>query len=154
MVRLEELPNVFAWDALICSSTAGRAVVESVLLQREDRQSRRAGVSASSLRQHRVQLPVIPLPMPVKELQSVLPERAAAREALGLPHEADVVLWLGRLTLLSKADLAPTYRMLDGLANSVIVLVLLELGPDDNLKLLSNWNNCEVALAIAVLSSW
>ena len=135
MVRLEELTseNVFAWDALICSSTAGRAVVESVLSQREDRQSRRAGVSAKSLRQHRAQLPVIPLPMPVKEIQSVLPERAAAREALDLPLDADVVLWLGRLTLLSKADMAPTYRMLDGLAlQRRRPLVLLELGPDDN----------------------
>ena len=47
LVRLEELTseNVFAWDSLICSSTAGREVVKSLLSQREDRQSRRAGVS-------------------------------------------------------------------------------------------------------------
>ena len=71
--------------------------------------------------------------MPVKDLQSVLPERAAARAALGLTNDADVVLWLGRLTLLSKSDPAPTYRMLDGLAQKrQRPLVLLELGPDDN----------------------
>ena len=135
MVRLEELTseNVFDWDALICSSTAGRAVVESVLAQREDRQARRAGVSAVALRQHRPQLPVIPLPMPVQELQAVLPERAAARSALGLAQDADVVLWLGRLTLLSKADPAPSYRVLDEIAQQRRrPLVLLELGPDDN----------------------
>jgi len=135
MVRLEELTseNVFSWDCLICSSTAGREVVQSVLTQREDRQSRRAGVSAKSLRQHRPQLPVIPLPIPVKEIQSVLPERSAARAALGLPRDADVVLWLGRLTLLSKSDQAPTYSMLDCLARQrQRPLVLLELGPDDN----------------------
>ena len=137
MVRLEEITseNVFAWDSLICSSTAGREVVQSVLAQREDRQSRRAGVSAKSLRQHRPQLPVIPLPMPVEELQSVLPERSVARTALGLPHDADVVLWLGRLTLLSKSDQAPTYRILDDLASQrQRPLILLELGPDDNVE--------------------
>ena len=135
MIRLEELTseNVFDWDALICSSTAGHDVVESVLAQREERQSRRAGVAVQSLRQHRPQLPVIPLPMPVEEIQSSMPDQAAARAALGLELDVDVVLWLGRLTLLSKADLAPTYRMLDGLAQQrERPIVLLELGPDDS----------------------
>lgn len=134
MTRLEELTaeNVFPWDALICSSTAGRAVVESVLGQREERQASRAGVPVQALRQHRPQLPVIPLPMPVQALQQSLPSREAARSALALPADADVLLWLGRLTLHSKTDPAPTYRMLDALAQGRDrPLVLVELGPDD-----------------------
>ena len=135
MTRLEELTseNVFSWDALICSSSAGRAVVESVLSQREERQSRRAGVPIQALRQHRPQLPVIPLPMPVQQLQDALPQREMARAALGLPDAADVVLWLGRLALHSKADPAPTYQVLNTLAQRrERPLILLELGPDDN----------------------
>ena len=134
MARLEQLSveNVFSWDALICSSTAGRQVVKAVLAQREEQLAARAGVNARVLHQHRPQLPVIPLPMPVEELQAQLPEKAAARQALGLPSEAHVVLWLGRLSMLSKTDPAPTYRVLERVASQLErPLVLIELGPDD-----------------------
>lgn len=134
MTRLEELTseNVFGWDALVCSSAAGRTVVESVLEQREERQAMRAGVAPERLRQHRPQLPVIPLPMPVREMQAQLPPRLQARQALGLPDEADVLLWIGRLTLFTKADPAPLYRLLERLAKRRNrPLILLELGPDD-----------------------
>lgn len=134
MTRLEELTpeNVFSWDALICSSSAGRSVVDSVLSQREERQAARAGVPIDRFRQHRPQLPVIPLPMPVQEIQSRLPSRAESRQALGLPAEADVLLWLGRLTIFSKADPAPLYRVLNRVASQrERPLFLIELGPDD-----------------------
>ena len=135
LTRLEELSveNVFAWDALICSSTAGRQVVEAVLEQREQRIAARAGVSPKQLRAHRPQLPVIPLPMPVAEIQQQLPLRSQARQALGLPVEARVVLWLGRLSMFSKTDPAPTYRVLDQVASQLEEpLILVELGPDDS----------------------
>ena len=134
MTLLEQITpqNVFSWDALICSSTAGRNVVESVLSQREDQQAKRFNVSTSSLFQHRPQLPVIPLPMPVNDVQLALPSKSDARLSLGLPEDADVLLWIGRLTLLSKTDPAPTYLMLDRVASiRQRPLVLIELGPDD-----------------------
>ncbi|WP_115071233.1 glycosyltransferase [Synechococcus sp. UW179B] len=134
MARIEELTaeNILNWDALICSSNAGRAVVEAVLSQREQRNAARAGVAVSRFRQHRPQLPVIPLPMPVTEIQQKLPDRLRARQVLGLPAEADVVVWLGRITLYSKADPAPTYRMLERVAQQRDrPLVFVELGPDD-----------------------
>jgi glycosyltransferase involved in cell wall biosynthesis len=134
LTRLEELSveNVFSWDALICSSSAGRQVVEAVLEQREERVAARAGVRSSQLRAHRPQLPVIPLPMPVREIQEQLPPREQARRALGLPAESKVVLWLGRLSLFSKTDPAPTYQVLERVAHELQVpLILVELGPDD-----------------------
>ena len=134
MTRLRELSveNVFSWDALICSSQAGQQVVEAVLAQREENLGRRAGVPARTLSQHRPQLPVIPLPMPVEELQAQLPDRAEARQALGLTSDMQVVLWLGRLSILSKTDPAPTYEVLDRVAGQLArPLVLIELGPDD-----------------------
>ena len=134
MTRLEQLSmdNVFSWDALICSSSAGRDVVESVLAQKEEQLAHRADVSPQVLKRHRPQLPVIPLPMPVASLQSQLPERLQARQSLGLPAEAHVLLWLGRLSMLSKTDPAPTYRVLERVARQLErPVVLVELGPDD-----------------------
>ena len=134
LTLLEQLSvqNVFSWDALICSSTAGRQVVEAILTQREEQLAARAGVEAKRLQQHRPQLPVIPLPMPVEEIQARLPEQPAAREALGVPRDARVILWLGRLSLFSKTDPAPTYRVLEKAAEQLDrPLLLIELGPDD-----------------------
>ena len=52
------------WDALICSSSAGRDAVEQVLKSREEQLQWRTGASADRLRRQRPKLPVIPLPLP------------------------------------------------------------------------------------------
>ena len=83
------------------------------------------------LRQRRPQLPVIPLPIDVEALQH-LPGKAEARDRLGLPQNASVVLWLGRLSMLTKLDPWPTYLCLERVAHNLgHPLVLLECGPDD-----------------------
>ena len=118
------------WDALICSSTAGRDVVNAVLNDREEWMQRRFGSDQAIARP---QLPVIPLPVRVKALQQALPSRTQARQQLGLPADASVCLWLGRLSLFTKLDPWTQYRVLNQVAQQLPQeLWLIECGPDDS----------------------
>ena len=129
--HLEALASetIHPWDAVICSSTAGRAVVESVFADREHQLQQRFGCHIPL---PRPQLPVIPLPVPFDAMQEGLPGRVQAREALGIPAAAHVVVWLGRLSMLTKADPWPTYQILQRLALELShPLWLIECGADD-----------------------
>ena len=120
---------IHPWDALICTSKAGRAVVECVLADREHQLQQRFGCHIPL---PRPQLPVIPLPVPVDTMQHGLPHKYQARQALGIPAAAHVVLWLGRLSMLTKADPWPTYNLLQLSAKDLSEdLWLIECGPDD-----------------------
>ena len=120
------------WDALICSSSAGRTVVEAILEDRQQHLLARSGGSSRQLASHRPQLPVIPLPLPVTQMVAALPARAEARQALGLAPHAHVVVWLGRLSALTKADPHPLYALLERVGRQLQApLVLIECGPDD-----------------------
>lgn len=120
------------WDALICSSTAGRDVVKGVLDVREQQLLERLGVTKAEVRLPRPQLPVIPLPLPIEAFAKPAPAQEAKR-ALGLPESSAVVLWLGRLSLLTKLDPWPTYQVLERVAQRLErPLVLVECGPDDH----------------------
>ena len=120
------------WDALICSSTAGRSVVEAVLNSREKALAERSGGDMARLRASRPQLPVIPLPLPDSAMAVPALDKRRARTALGLPETASVVLWLGRLSVYTKLDPWPTYLILERVARRLNhPLVLLECGPDD-----------------------
>ena len=119
------------WDAVICSSTAGRDVVQEVLNVREQQLMERFGVVKTAASVPRPQLPVIPLPLPIEAFAEPAPA-AEAKRALGLPESSAVVLWLGRLSLLTKLDPWPTYQMLERVAQRLErPLVLVECGPDD-----------------------
>lgn len=118
------------WDALFCSSIAGRAVVEAVLSDREQQLRERCGNDALSI--PRPELPVVPLPIPVQSLQTNLPPKKLARQALGVPEDANVCLWLGRLSMLTKMDPWPTYQLLERVSQQHHQpLWLLECGPED-----------------------
>ena len=59
-------------------------------------------------------------------------DKRGAREALGIPEEASVVIWLGRLSVFTKLDPWPGYAILERVARRLDnPLVLLECGPDD-----------------------
>ena len=121
------------WDALICTSTAGRTVVLALIEDRLQQLMARLGGDRRQLESLLPQIPVIPLPLEVSQLQAALPSRAAARQALQLPAEAAVLLWLGRLSLLTKLDPWPAYALLQRLAGRLgRPLVLIECGPDDS----------------------
>ena len=120
------------WDALICSSSAGRAAVEQVLEAREEQLRWRTGASLARLRGQRPNLPVIPLPLPPDSLESFSSNHSQARQQLGIQPKDAVVLWLGRLSLLTKIDPWPTYVVLERVARQLQrSLVFIECGPDE-----------------------
>lgn len=120
------------WDALICSSRAGRDAVVQVLEAREEQLQWRTGASSARLRGQRPQLPVIPLPLPPESLESFKLSKPEARQQLGIAADNAVVLWLGRLSLLTKIDPWPTYLVLERVARQLRrPLVFIECGPDD-----------------------
>ena len=72
---------------------------------------------------------MIPLPLPIEAFAQPAPAEEAKR-ALGLPESCAVVLWLGRLSLLTKLDPWPTYQILERVAQRLErPLVLVECGP-------------------------
>lgn len=112
------------WDALICTSRAGRAVVEEVLSHRERWLSERVGAT----RFVRPELPVIPLGVHVGDYLGLQDDKAEARAALGLPQDAKVVVFVGRLSLHAKAHPLPMYLALERAMEKVGPIVLLECG--------------------------
>ena len=116
------------WDALICSSTAGRTVVERLMDDRIEQLKHRCGAQTFP----RPQLPVIPLPLDESCFEFSQYSRNEARQKLGLPLDAHVVLWLGRRSMLTKADPWPSYRVLQRSAQRLGKPIwVVECGPDD-----------------------
>jgi glycosyltransferase involved in cell wall biosynthesis len=120
------------WDAVICSSEAGREVVEIVLCAREEQLLKRTGGNLDHLRSKRPQLPVIPLPLPMESIKENPMGQAEARQKFGIIDDAAVVIWLGRLSLFTKIDPWPTYIVLEQVARKLgKPLIFIECGPDD-----------------------
>lgn len=80
-------------DTVVCTSSAGKEVFQNLLDQhgRKDRTS--------------PNLEVIPLGVPDSAFD--LPGKASARNRLGLPDKSVLFLYVGRLSVATKADLAP-----------------------------------------------
>jgi glycosyltransferase involved in cell wall biosynthesis len=100
---------VMPWDALICTSSAARKVVETILEAEMDYQ-RWAGREV--FRAGEPQLPVIPLGVHTKDYASSPDDRAAARARLDLQEDEVAFLFAGRLSFSGKAH---PYPMLLGL---------------------------------------
>ena len=116
------------WDALICSSSAGKSVVEGLLHDRFDQLKHRMG----AVRFPQPQLPVIPLPLAHSCFDLKTLSRSEARQDLGIPVNSPVVLWLGRLSMLTKSDPWPSYQVLQRVATRLGKQIwLVECGPDD-----------------------
>lgn len=129
------LAPLYSWDAVVCTSTAGRAVVESVLEQRLEAMLARFQFSSSpALAVGLPQLPVIPLAGPTEQpfepLLSRTERRQLARQQLSVSQEAFVVAFVGRLSFHSKAHPISLYRALDELAaaNPNQQIILIECG--------------------------
>ncbi len=88
-------------DAIICTSRASRTAVERLLDHVSAGMRSRLGANLS----YRGQFPVIPLGVDTDRFRPR--NRAAAREKLGLPADAFILLWFGRVSNLDKADLTP-----------------------------------------------
>lgn len=97
---------VQSWDAVICTSEAGRQVVAGVFEQWEHYLACRF---AAPVRPVRPQLPVIPLGVEAARFQSADAgeRRRRLRERLGIPEDELAVLFLGRLSFHGKAHPVP-----------------------------------------------
>ena len=122
-----------AWDALVCTSTAARAVVTQTITCQQEQLERRFGISLP--RVQGPQLPVIPLaidPAPFRwerRFKSRQEQRLAARQRLGIAADRFVVVFVGRLSFHSKAHPQPLYQALERLSqNGQGSVLLLECG--------------------------
>jgi starch synthase len=91
---------VMPWDALVCTSTAARAVVTAVLDRQTELQRWRTGCDVAT---ERPLLPIIPLGVHCDDFAFTEPEKSAARDALAVGRDAVVVLVAGRISVHSKA---------------------------------------------------
>lgn len=117
------LAPVYPWDAVVCTSSAGRAVVASVWEQRLEAMLARFRLDdAPALAVGLPQLPVIPLAGPTEQpFQPQLARsdrRCFARRQLDLPLDNFIVAFVGRLSFHSKCHPLSLYRALDELAQA------------------------------------
>lgn len=128
---LDALADVVAapampWDAIICTSKAVRATVETVFVGAREELSQRVGANVSP---PLPQLPVIPLGIHTADFEAGADERAAARAALGLEPEDVLLMFVGRLAFHAKAHPHAMYRAAERVARkSGKRLVLLQCG--------------------------
>nr|WP_246718634.1 glycosyltransferase family 4 protein [Microvirga terrestris] len=135
------------WDAIICTSTASRAVIETLFARQEDHLSRRLGAS----RFVRPQLPVIPLGVNCETQARRSERRGEARASLGVEPGDFVVLFLGRLSFHAKANPAPMYLALERLAARHRV-VLIECGWTANDQIAQAFSEARAKLCPSVRS--
>ena len=127
------------WDALICTSTAAKAVVEGFLDRQEDWLKHRLEAKQFE----RPQLPVIPLGVHAEHWAPPGGKdaaQAAARAQLNMPVDAQVVLLAGRLDILTKFHPGPLLRTLGELHTSELPkLHLLIYGEAPNAGMEQLW---------------
>lgn len=97
------------WDAVICTSKAVKANVESLLQAQADHLAQRLGATRLVL----PQLPVIPLGIHTTDFVAVQAKRQSAREALGIAAQDIVVLFAGRLSFHAKAHPLAMYQAVE-----------------------------------------
>lgn len=96
--------NPAAYDAIFCSTVAGRDVVMNCVTDLQDRLRRRGGADTPLS----CAMPVVPLGIDTNTLRKG--DRAQARQALGIPQDAFVYLCIGRFTEYDKMDLFPVVQ--------------------------------------------
>jgi glycosyltransferase involved in cell wall biosynthesis len=106
---------VYDWDAISCTSAAGRSVVTKVFDEWEAHLAERLGVKRT--RAMRPQLPIIPLGVEAGAFDPGTDKAAEARrrwrQRLGLAEDTVMVLFFGRLSYYEKANPVPMYLALE-----------------------------------------
>ena len=116
---------VQAWDGLICTSTAVRHNVQTVLQAQADDLQQRLGATKIVL----PQIPVIPLGIHTQDFDYTESQRTSARQQLGVGHDTLVVLYMGRLSFHAKAHPLAMYQALQKASvDSGKEVVLVECG--------------------------
>ena len=142
------------WDALICTSTAGKKVVEGFLERQENFLRWRHGAS----RFERPQLPIIPLgidPSLWTTAENPKLRRQRCRKELNLPIDSSLVLVAGRLDFFTKFQPDPLLRVLECLRKtSQPNLELVIYGEAHNDIQLEQWKTGAKQLAPSVPIHW
>ncbi len=113
------------WDALVCTSESSRAVITTLLEGWGEFLAGRFGGAPPPL----PRLPVIPLGIDTEAFMASPGEREALRGQWGVPADAVVALYVGRLNHVEKANPAPMYLALErAAAQTRRPLVLIEAG--------------------------
>lgn len=133
MDSLDELLTapVQPWDAVICTSKAGKNNVMRVLQAKADYLVQRLGIQQVVL----PQLPVIPLGIHTADFVFKAEQRASARVALGVDNNTLVILFAGRLSFHAKAHPLAMYQALEKAKQFLPEdqkLVLIEFGVHAN----------------------
>jgi glycosyltransferase involved in cell wall biosynthesis len=120
------------YDALICSSQAGKRAIEQLLRMIAERTAAYYGLPLRPA----FQLPVIPLGVSTEEFRGL--SRTEARNLANLPQDKVVILYFGRLDTANKCDLRPIILLFgncsgDWARDSILVLS----GDDTRLRLAS-----------------
>jgi len=156
------LPPFKPWDALICTSTAARNVVQK--LHEEMRELWREGVGATRFVD--IQLPVIPLGVDApsfvqadgddaQDTESVrVKARAVARNALGIGPGGTVFLFAGRLSFHAKANPSALYQALQSIASKAGPIICIEAGVFPNAAIQRGFQAAQAALAPDVTFMW
>ena len=105
------------WDALICTSVAGKTAIERLLGTWADYLAQRTGGKPNT----QIKLPVIPLGVDCDaclEGSSARNTRNRLRQELGIGQDDIAVLFVGRLIFYAKAHPVPMYLALEQAAQS------------------------------------
>lgn len=89
------------FDAIVCTSEAGREVVRRSFAQLSSRLQAQWGLSLQ------LQATLAHIPLGIDDERFQLTDRLKARAALGLPRDGQLLLYLGRLSARTKLDLHP-----------------------------------------------
>ena len=108
------LQPIKPWDALICTSRAVQAVVQTQLDQQVDYIKAHFGASRVTV----PQLPVIPLGIHAADFAHDPDSRATLRDMYGATEDTVVVMSMGRLTVVEKANPIPLFMALEEIAQA------------------------------------
>ena len=100
---------VAPWDCVVCTSQASRRAIEILTGHLREKIAANVGVPEASLRMSR--LATIPLGVEPRRFWEPS-DQPRARQLLGLPQEPHIVLSVGRLSPINKADLFVLIRAL------------------------------------------
>ena len=133
-----------SWDALVCTSSSGREVVQRTINFFQESFERKYNINITN---HK--LPKLcTIPLAVNEItydKSLTREekRLRSRKKLGISQDAIVILFLGRLSFHGKAHPVPIYRSISKLSSEIEnkEIILLECGSFSTRLIEENYNN-------------
>ena len=123
------------WDALICTSTTGKKVVERIINYHHHSLEEKFGIILPKNKS--IKLPIIPLAVKdflIDKNITRQEKRINARNILGLPKDSYVILYLGRLCSHAKAHPSSIYQAVSKTASLCTdkKIILLECGVFNN----------------------